>query len=234
MSDRDVLDLLDRAGAQAPPMSVAPDAVVGGGRRRVRRRQATAAGMGLGSLALAGAVWVGAGSPGLPRADVEPSPAATSEEVDAPTSPTTAPSRFADGLLSTPDGRTFAAEVVGQRVVLTGADGEVYDADLSTVRSARTLSSRLGPMVPVDYVAGWPGDDPADVRLAGEDALRQRTWSEPYDAVLVDATAAGEKLPVLVVTFGDSHGEPIGERQPDGSVRQVRSDDPSTWPTPRP
>src|SRR5699024_8501518 len=61
---RDLM-LLDRADELAPTMSVDPGSVLAAGRRRVRRRRATTAGVG--ALFLAGALWVGSGL--LPTSD---------------------------------------------------------------------------------------------------------------------------------------------------------------------
>lgn len=85
MSDRHdptVLDLLERADTLAPTMSVEPDAVIAAGRRKVRRRRGSAAGVG--ALALAGALWLG--TPLNPLAPTDaPAPASISwqEGVDA-------------------------------------------------------------------------------------------------------------------------------------------------------
>ncbi|WP_114907416.1 hypothetical protein [Ornithinimicrobium murale] len=68
MSERDdftdhggtsALGLLERAGELSPPMGVAPEAILAAGRRKVRRRRASAVGAGTATLALAGALWVG-------------------------------------------------------------------------------------------------------------------------------------------------------------------------------
>lgn len=88
MSDRAVLDLLDRAAADAPQMYVAPDAVVSGGRRRVARRRTAAVGTAIGGMALAGVVWLGLGGSGLLGAEQELAPAQTSWEVTQDTTVT--------------------------------------------------------------------------------------------------------------------------------------------------
>ncbi|MGC5582950.1 hypothetical protein ACQE98_02465 [Ornithinimicrobium sp. W1679] len=58
MSDRELTTLLDRAAAHTPPMDVPMKAVLATGSRRVRRRRAAAGTLGVGSLALVGALWL--------------------------------------------------------------------------------------------------------------------------------------------------------------------------------
>ncbi len=62
MSDRDVLEAMDRAVMDPPPMSLSPDAVVELGRSKVRRRRAVGAGMSIAAAAVAVTAWVGLSS----------------------------------------------------------------------------------------------------------------------------------------------------------------------------
>lgn len=77
--DTSVLGLLDRADELAPAMAVEPDAVVGAGRRKIRRRRVSAA-TGVGAMALVGTLWLGGPlnpfAPGEPAG--APAPAAVS------------------------------------------------------------------------------------------------------------------------------------------------------------
>src|SRR5690606_1857576 len=85
----DVLTLLDRAAADTPPLHLAREDVVARGEQIVRRRRARGAGMAIGGLALAGAVWLGAGAGGgglLGTQDV--SPAGVTWRVEEPTTVT--------------------------------------------------------------------------------------------------------------------------------------------------
>ncbi|MGC5582954.1 hypothetical protein ACPYOC_01240 [Ornithinimicrobium sp. W1665] len=63
-SDRDVLALLDRAAVHSPPLHLARTDVVRRGEQIVRRRRAGGAGLTIGTLALAGALWLGTGGAG--------------------------------------------------------------------------------------------------------------------------------------------------------------------------
>lgn len=66
------LGLLDRASELSPQMTIRPEAVIAAGRRKVRRRRASAIGTGAVALAMAGALWVG----GPLDAFTDPEPAA--------------------------------------------------------------------------------------------------------------------------------------------------------------
>ncbi|WP_131103603.1 hypothetical protein [Ornithinimicrobium sufpigmenti] len=83
-ADRDVLALLDRAAADSPPLHLDRDSVVGRGRQMARRRRAAGAGMAIGGLTLAGAVWLGLGE-GSVLGSPEVSPASVTWEVREPT-----------------------------------------------------------------------------------------------------------------------------------------------------
>lgn len=83
MSDRDVLEMIDRAAMAAPQMHVAPEDIVAGGRGKVRRRRIAGGGALVGAAALTGALWLtldGAG--GVSTAPL-PQPAGTVWESDA-------------------------------------------------------------------------------------------------------------------------------------------------------
>lgn len=64
MSDRQIVDLLDRAAMVAPPMHVSAGSVLVGGRRRVRRRRLQGAGVAVAAASIAGVTWVGFGQVG--------------------------------------------------------------------------------------------------------------------------------------------------------------------------
>lgn len=87
-TDRDVLALLDRAAADSPPLHLDRESVTGRGRQIARRRRAGGAGMAVGGLALAGAVWLGSGLGGDVLGPRTTSPASVSWEVDEPTTVT--------------------------------------------------------------------------------------------------------------------------------------------------
>lgn len=57
-TDERAVGLLDRAADLSPLMTIDPDAVLTAGRRKVRRRRASALGAGTAALALAGGLWV--------------------------------------------------------------------------------------------------------------------------------------------------------------------------------
>lgn len=81
--NRDVLDLIDRAAADAPPLHLDRAAVVSRGRQIVRRRHAGVAASTVAALALAGTAWLGLGGGPLgPSTTVRP--AATAPEETAP------------------------------------------------------------------------------------------------------------------------------------------------------
>lgn len=61
-SERDVLEAMDRAVMDPPPMSLSPDAVVALGRHKVQRRRAVGAGMSIAAAAVAVTAWVGLSS----------------------------------------------------------------------------------------------------------------------------------------------------------------------------
>lgn len=61
-SERDVLEAIDRAVLDPPPMTLSPDAVVTLGRSKVRRRRAVAGGMSIAAAAVAVTAWVGLSS----------------------------------------------------------------------------------------------------------------------------------------------------------------------------
>lgn len=61
-SERDVLEAMDRAVMDPPPMSLSPDSVVALGRSKVRRRRAAGAGMSIAAAAVAVTAWVGLSS----------------------------------------------------------------------------------------------------------------------------------------------------------------------------
>ena len=84
--DREVLALLDRAAAGTPPLHLARKDVVARGQQIVRRRRATAAGMGISGLALAGVVWAGLGGPGM-LGSTQVTPAGTTSQTSETTQP---------------------------------------------------------------------------------------------------------------------------------------------------
>lgn len=84
MSDRELTTLLDRAAAHTPPMDVPMQSVLAAGGRRVRHRRATAGALGVGGLALVGALWLGGPGGGAPTGTPDLSPAGPVWEQDEP------------------------------------------------------------------------------------------------------------------------------------------------------
>lgn len=81
--DREVIDLIDRAGAHSPPLHLDRQDVVARGRQIVRRRRSGGAGMAVAGLALAGTAWLGLGG-GLVGSPSGVQPAATAPEATDP------------------------------------------------------------------------------------------------------------------------------------------------------
>lgn len=152
MSDRDILDLIDLGAAAAPPMHVAPDSVIAGGRRRLRRRRAAGAGGVIGTLALAGFLWVGAGGPtGMLGTPETPSASVASRGLD-------------QGAEAGPVGP-------GGQVVLLG---EVYDVAVDDLGWPMLLEADGTVFISVAEEQG------EDVSTGGQVRWRQHWW--PWSA----------------------------------------------------
>lgn len=164
MSERDVLELIDRAAHEAPTMHVDADQVLAGGRRKVRRRATSVAGMTVGGLALAGAAWLGLGGDGLLGGASEIAPAQTTWEVTQDERVPLGPEGevlFSGGtrvgdlvLVARPDGSSRLEGSV---------DGRAVSADGQDAVGGRAVAYDLGPVsvllhpavdVPVTLVLG--------------------------------------------------------------------------------
>lgn len=237
MSDRDVTTLLDRLAASTPAMDVSVPEVVGTGRRRVRRRRATASGMTLGGLALVAAVWVGAGQDSV-LCSPSVAPAGVAWEVDHPTSVT-----ISEGPPTTADLLTVEKSDAGTTALLGlgGKDPEVVDGERGPggidvfVGSAATLVVWDQPgevedvlllPAPSDLTAGTADGD-LGWTLAREPGYR------PSDLVLTDGrgvwTATGEQADTAVLeddgmrltAFALPTAGLVGYLDPSGSIATV-------------
>ena len=240
--DLDVLALIDRAADDAPPMGVAPTAVVEGGRRKVRRRRTAAAGMGLGTLALAGALWWGPGQQLLSLPSTAPAGQTTS--VEGTGTDGTAPEGTASDGTETDGTETDGTGADGTStdgttadrgpVRLTAADGTVFTLTVagSTVTAEgggqsypTTLDPEGGPLAtlwgegrPVFFVRDWDLADPAAARLATRGPEEETVW------VLAEGAATvrlGEGTPVTVLLVPPSV-TPVGFGEAvDGDIHEV-------------
>ena len=84
MSERNLNQLLERAVEHAPSVDLGGEELLAAGKRRVRQRRTAGAGMAIGGLALAGALWASLGGTGL-LGSQDVSPAGQSTSVSAPT-----------------------------------------------------------------------------------------------------------------------------------------------------
>ena len=234
--DLDVLALIDRAATDAPPMHVPPTAVVEGGRRKVRRHRAAGAGMGLATLALAGALWFGPGQELLSSPSLAPAGQTSSATEDGTAGEPDATGPVAETGIAA---ETGTAAEAGDPVQVVAADGTVFtlsvDGDTVTATTAAggeplefptVLDPRGGPLAtlwgegrPVFLVRGWDLTDPATARLAtGPDDEGQVSWVEPEGAARVQL-ADGTPVAVLLVPEGVSPTG-FGEER-DGRVSEV-------------
>lgn len=155
--DRSALDLLDRADELAPVMSVAPDAVIARGRRKVHRRRTSAA-AGVGSLALGGALWLG--GPLNPFADTgDPVPASVSWQ-----------DGVAVELFDNAPNPLHEADRVHWTGELRSAEGDAFP-ELVLTRDGEQLEP-----LPAQ-------DGPGDVLVFGVEGLRVAVWESPQGSL---------------------------------------------------
>jgi hypothetical protein len=173
MSERDVLELVHRAAADAPPMRLSAASVLEGGRRRVRRRRATYAGMTLAAAASVVAVSFGVvgdgflATRGVPPAGEDSQPVVSGDW---------------DAELTFEDGTTYTLHPDGAGVLL---ETETRSYPLSASDMAAPMFTRVaedGRTLVI--VPGWDLEDPADARL-GVRTGAELTWVTPQDTALI-------------------------------------------------
>lgn len=157
-SERDVLEAMDRAVMDPPPMSLSPDAVVALGRGKVRRRRAVGAGMSFAVAAVAVTAWVGLSS-GFDVVGDQIQPATTDPgETLLVAEPTELSLREVGDRLELSDSTGVVAHVPkdmdGEQTILDGPDGMTYvvAADWPEFGMPVALAEdpRTGWTVPVD------------------------------------------------------------------------------------
>lgn len=205
--DLDVLALIDRAATDAPPMHVPPTAVVEGGRRKVRRHRAAGAGMGLATLALAGALWFGPGQELLSSPSLAPAGQTSSATEDGTAGEPDATGPVAETGIAAETG-TIPGEVDGE--LSAPLEGMSVDADLVPSVGGVQLAE-VGP-VPGGGGVLWAlpgsGSDPArgllvvPGRTAADVVLPMTGKGESRDLggglVLAERTVESPAGPVLV------------------------------------
>ncbi|GAA1157424.1 hypothetical protein [Ornithinicoccus hortensis] len=218
MSDeREMVQLLDRAVQEGPPLRIDAAAVVAAGRGRVRRRRLT----GLGAtVVLAGGVWLGGSQlAGGEHADVPP-PAATGQVG-------VVPMEEGVNLLGHEFSVSLSEETHGELVLTQEDDPDRRQFVLGPPAGSEVQFQRT-PAGVVVAVPGWdPGQPaPVDVQVRTSDGATR--WVESTDSLVVQTPEAA----VALLTVPAEPGEVLAVAQVRLADDTVLEEVSATFPPP--
>ena len=219
MSEQDLADRLDRVAAGTPPMDVSLDDVIGEARGRQRRRRVAGVGMGLSTLALAGAVWWGLGEGGLLGGGEDTSPAGTSGPLSVDGVGDGDALLAMTGDTVTAGDLTFRIEQRDGTLALTQDGGVLTWLNHSALQRGPVRTAESGPGVVVALVP--PGQEPSDVRVGRIDEGAALTWEEPQSVVRVDLVGGRS---FLVAGVADTELAPFDMSDPTRLLGVQRAD----------
>ena len=208
--------MLERAVEQAPVSALTSDGLVAAGRARVRRRRAVGVGAGLGTLAIAGTLWLGL-SDGQVLGTPDVIPASVAWEAAESEQVTLVEREAPDGVSSvvvtgTAEGTEATVVVEGQEETVpgttTGFGAQLFTTDQLTVLVWDQPTGVDGvQMVPAhDGFGEWgPARDDDDLWYA----LLQQPVDEPRDLLFHDGAAVWTASGAVaeVVPIGDGRVE---------------------------